>query len=102
MVDALSEARRILRPRGLLIDARPDSRVLAAAEHRSQRGSYRTAGMIRTAREALTDDRASDDAVATAKQNRWFRSLRKGRFWHRVLFDDRPSMQRYLDDHARF
>lgn len=102
MVDALKEARRILRPRGLLIDARPESRVLANAERRSATGTYRRAGVIATARETLVDDRASDRAVATAVRNGWFRSLRAGRFWHRVLFEDRPAMQRYLDDHARF
>src|SRR6267378_7625829 len=102
MVDALKEARRILRPRGDLIDARPDSRVFAYAEHQTKSGKYRQAGVIATARTELVNDRASDEAVATAVKNRWFRSRRSGRFWHRVLFEDRPAMQRYLDDHARF
>lgn len=102
MVDALKEAHRILRPRGILVDARPDSRVVAYAEHKSAKGNYRPAGVIATAREELTNDRTSDDSVATAVGDGWFRSLRAGRFWHRVLFDDRPTLQRYLDDHARF
>jgi hypothetical protein len=102
MVDALKEARRILRPRGSLIDARPESRILAYAEHQSERGAYRQAGVIATAREELRNDRTADEAVATAVSNAWFRSLRAGRFWHRVLFEDRPAMQRYLDDHLRF
>ncbi len=86
MVDALKEAHRILRPRGILVDARPDSLVFARAEHQV----------------GLIDDRSSDRAVATAVRRGWFRSLRAGRFWHRVLFEDRPALQRYLDDHARF
>jgi hypothetical protein len=102
MVDALREAHRILRPRGILVDARPDSRVFAHAEHRVARGKYRPAGVIATARTELVNDRTSDRAVATAVRSGWFRSLRAGRFRHRVLFEARPEMQRYLDDHARF
>jgi hypothetical protein len=102
MVDALKEARRILRPHGTLVDARPDSRVFAYAECRGATGTYRKTGVIATARDALTDDRASDRAIATAERKGWFRSLRAGRFWHRVLFEDRSAMQLYLNDHARF
>jgi hypothetical protein len=102
MVDALKEAHRIVRPRGILVDARPDSRVFAYAEHQIANGKYRQAGVIATARTELANDRTSDRAVATAVANGWFRSLRAGRFWHRVLFEDRQAMQRYLDDHARF
>jgi len=102
MVDALREARRVLRPRGILIDARPDSRVVAYAERETTAGRYRQAGVIATARQELSNDRTSDLAVATAVRNGWFRSLRAGRFWHRVLFEDRRAMQRYLDEHARF
>lgn len=101
MVDALKEARRILRPRGVLIDARPDSRVFAHAERRAATGTYRRAGAIATARAEHVNDRTSDRAVATAVRNGWFRSLRAGRFWHRLLFEDRLAMQRYLDDHPR-
>ncbi|MEX2046538.1 MAG: hypothetical protein WEE03_05200 [Chloroflexota bacterium] len=102
MVDALKEAHRILRPRGLLIDARPDSRVPAYAERRTKSGRYLRAGVIATSRVALDDDRASDRAIATAAGGGWFRSLRAGRFWHRVLFEGRPELERYLEDHARF
>jgi hypothetical protein len=102
MVDALREAQRTVRPRGLVIDARPDSRVFAYAERRTSGGSYRQVGVIATARDLLVDDRTSDRAVATAVRSGWLRSLRAGRFWHRVLFEDRPAMQAYLDDHARF
>ena len=102
MVDALKEARRILRSHGILIDARPDSRVFAYAEHKTSSGTYRQAGVIATSREELVNDRSSDDAVATAVGSGWFRSRGAGRFWHRVLFEDRPTLQRYLDDHARF
>jgi len=102
MVDALKEARRVLRSRGILIDARPDSRVFAYAEHKTASGAYRQAGVIATSGEELVNDRSSDDAVTTAVREGWFRSRRAGRFWHRVLFEDRTTLQRYLDDHARF
>jgi len=102
MVDALREAHRVLRPRGILVDARPDSRVFAYAEHRTATGAYRQAGVIATARGAAGDDRASDRAAATAATSGWFRPLRAGRFWHRVLFEGRSALQRYLEDHARF
>jgi hypothetical protein len=102
MVDALKEVHRILRPRGILVDARPDSRVVAYAERQAPTNSYRRAGTISTARVEITNDRTSDRALATAVRNQWFRSLRPGRFWHRVLFEDRSDMQRYLDDHPRF
>ena len=102
MVDALKEAHRILRPRGILVDARPDSRVFAHAEHQVGNGKYRPAGLIATAPLEHTNDATSDRAVATAVRSGWFRSLRASRFWHRVLFEDRPAMQGYLGDHARF
>ena len=102
MVDALKEAHRNLRPGGILVDARPDSRVFAYAERGTAAGKYRQAGVIATSREELSNDRSSDDAVATTVRCGWFRSLGAGRFWHRVLFEDRPALQRYLDDHARF
>src|SRR5260370_25149350 len=102
MVDALKEARRILRPRGILVDARPDSRVLANAERGAATGKYRQAGVIATSREELTNDRRSDDAVATAVRSGWFRSLGAGRLSAPVLFRDRAPLPRYLDDPPRF
>lgn len=102
MVDALKEAHRVLRPRGLLVDARPDSRVLAYAEHRVGEVLHRSAGVIATAREELVNDRTSDRAVAIAVRKGWLRSRRSGRFWHRVLFDDLGDLQTYLNDHLRF
>src|SRR6266545_2347644 len=41
MVDALRQAHRVLAPRGILVDARPDSHVLAHAEHVFAPGRYR-------------------------------------------------------------
>ncbi len=101
MVDALHEAHRVLSPRGLLVDARPDSRLQAHAEH-VEDDRYRVAGSIRTAREELGNDRASDRAIAAVKRRRLFRSLRRGRFWHRVRFGDLAGLEQYLAEHLRF
>jgi hypothetical protein len=97
MVDALREASRALRPAGILIDARPDSRTLAKVEH-----DGRTVGTILTQAHECRDDRAADEAVRTAKRERLFRRVREGRFWHRIGFADRAALETYLRDHLRF
>src|SRR5690348_1461815 len=101
MVDALHEAHRVLAPRGLLVDARPDSRVLAHAERVVTPGRYVGAGVIHTSRSELGDDRASDRAIATVKRELRFRSVRRGRFWHRVPFEDLAGLEQYLSEHLR-
>lgn len=101
MVDALHEVHRILRPRGVLVDARPDSRVLAVAERDTARG-YRKIGFIRTSRLELPNDRASDRAVASVARERLFKRGKRGRFWHRVTFDDLDGLRAYLANHLRF
>ena len=101
MVDALREAHRVLAPRGILIDARPDSRVLAYAERRKIRGFQRF-GIVRTNRFELAADRRSDRAIANVVRDRLFESKRRGRFWHRVPFDSLAELRRYLFEHLRF
>lgn len=101
MVDALHEVHRVLAPRGVLIDARPDSRVLAYAERRlAQR--YQRFGKIRTSAEELVNDSTSDRAVARVVREGLFRRRRHGRFWDRVPFDDLAELRRYLSEHLRF
>ncbi len=100
MVDALHEIHRVLAPRGVLVDARPDSRVVAYAEHESGHGDRR-AGTIRTASAELANDRASDHAVARVVREGIFRRRRAGRFWHRMPFESRAALERYLREHLR-
>src|SRR5712691_5711078 len=100
MVDALEEARRILIDRGVLVDARPDSRVVARVRSGSARG--RVIGTIGTQRETKTDDQLSDRAVRDVLRRGLFRSRRRGRIWHAISFEDRSELQDYLGDHLRF
>jgi hypothetical protein len=100
MVDALHEAQRILVDRGVLVDARPDSRVHARVRARSARG--RVIGTIGTQRPAMTDDRLSDQAIKEALRLKLFRSRRHGRFWHTIPFEDSAGLNEYLRDHLRF
>jgi hypothetical protein len=101
MVDALHEVHRVLAPGGMLIDARPDSRLLAYVERRKARG-FQTFGSVRTNRVELANDRASDRAIAQVVRHRLFRRRRRGRFWHRVPFESLADLRQYLHEHLRF
>jgi hypothetical protein len=101
MVDALREVHRTLAPHGILIDARPDSRVLAYAERRKARG-FQIVGEVRTSRVEIANDGASDRAIARVVSDGLFRRKRHGRFWHRVPFDNLADLRHYLWEHLRF
>src|SRR2546421_5359670 len=100
MVDALTEAHRILVERGVFVDARPDSRVLARVRARSARG--RVIGTVGTQRPTKTDDVMSDRAVREVLRRKLFRSRRRGRLWHAIPFEDESELNDYLRDHLRF
>ena len=101
MVDALREVHRVLAPRGVLVDARPDSRFLARAERRTTRG-FQVFGNIRTSSVEMGNDRASDAAIARVVRDGLFRRSRPRRFWHRVPFDNLAELRKYLSEHLRF
>jgi len=101
MVHALGEINRVLAPGGILVDARPDSRVPAYAERRRARGFERF-GVVDTTKLEITNDLAADAAIERVLHERLFASRRKGRFWHRVPFDSLAELRRYLWEHQRF
>ena len=101
MVDALGEIHRVLAPRGILVDARPDSRVVAYVERRLPR-SFQRFGIVRTSRVELGNDIASDSAVARVVRAGLYRSVRRGRFWYRVPFESLAGVRHYLSEHVRF
>ena len=101
MVDALGEVHRVLAPGGTLIDARPDSRVLAFAQRRKPRGFQRF-GVVKTSRLELANDRASDRAIARVVREGLFKRRRRGRFWHLVPFNSLTDLRTYLREHLRF
>jgi hypothetical protein len=101
MVDALREIHRVLAPRGTLVDARPDSRVPAYAEHRTRKGFQRF-GVVKTSRLELANDRASDRAIARVVRVRLFKRRRRGRIWHLVPFSSLAELRKYLSEHLRF
>jgi hypothetical protein len=101
MVDALSEAHRVLAPGGILVDARPDSRVFAYAERRTGLG-YQRFGIVKISAAEIRNDRASDRAIAQVARERLFHRGRRGRYWHRVHFDSLDELRQYLWKHLRF
>ena len=101
MVDALRETHRVLAPGGILVDARPDSRVPAYAERRKARG-FQLFGVIRTNRIELANDRASDRAITLVVREGLFKRRRRGRLWHRVPFVSLRELREYLREHLRF
>jgi hypothetical protein len=100
MVDALEQARRILVEGGILVDARPDSRVRARVRAKTERG--RIIGTIATQRETRFDDLMSDRAVRDVLDRGLFGSLRRGRIWHAIPFEGLAELRSYLRDHLRF
>jgi len=101
MVDALSEIHRVLAPGGILVDARPDSRVSAYAERRRPRGFQRF-GVVRTSRPEIANDRASDRAIARVVREGLFKSRRRWRCWFLMQFSSLAELRKYLREHLRF
>src|SRR5215813_15198347 len=91
MVHALHEARRVLRPDGLLLDLRP------AAVHRRvglmQAERYRPVGIMR---ETFDDDRAADRAVLAVKGEGLFKVESRAVFTCNRTMDSLDEFQEWL------
>lgn len=96
MVHALREARRVLKPNGVLIDLRPG-------------GVHRRAGIVRggrfqhvgTMREDFGDVRAADRAVAHALREGLFKAGRRVEVECRRVMDTPDEFQDWLDGFTR-
>src|SRR5215469_14741089 len=101
MVHALREIHGVLEPGGILVDARPDTRVVAYAERRKPRGFQRY-GVVKTKSSELANALASDRSVATAVAEGLFKRRRRGRFYHRIPFANLAQLRQYLAEHPSF
>jgi hypothetical protein len=88
-------------PGGVIVDARPDSRVRAHAEHRNAR-RFELFGLVDTTRTELANDRAADAAIERVVREKMFERKLGGRFWHRVAFESLAELRLYLWEHRRF
>jgi len=94
MVHALSEIRRVLAPRGVLIDLRPISDQWAV-EVASARGTIQT-GQVQDLPIGLADDAAANQSVAQANEQGWFRREREEIFPFYYSWDSPREMETYI------
>jgi hypothetical protein len=97
MVDALRAAHRVVKPRGTVVDARPDAsrfpRIVA-------RGHVR--GYLRQRADADDRDRSADEAVERAVGLGLFAHGRRGHVWYESRFSDLAELDGYVRDSRRF
>jgi hypothetical protein len=97
MVDALRAAHRRLRPRGLVIDARPDAsrrvRIIAGG---------RVGGFLRQSEDADMRDARADEAIGLILASSAFRRIDGGRIWHETVMGDLSDLDAYVADNARY
>lgn len=93
MVHALSEAHRVLKPDGILIDLRPKP------EHRQVGiGSGRRWAFVGETREGLEDDEAADRAVAEVLRAGLFRQDEHVEFMLERVMDSLADLDTWLDE----
>ena len=98
MVDALKEAWRVLRPRGVLLDLRPLAQDMPI-EIASQ-GNIAVSGFVDGAPGKPHDD-ACDVSLARVQGDGWFACEHQRVFDLPVYFDTVDDMRRYLEENFR-
>ena len=97
MVHALTEAHRVLKPDGILVDLRP------AAVHRRvgvvYNGEYRQLGRMR---EKFDEDRSANRAVAQILQQGLFETEWHSRFDCQRVMDTIDEFRAWIDDFVQF
>ena len=96
MVHALSEIRRVLVPKGILIDLRPvlsnwPIEVVSARE-------IRETGRIQDLPLGLADDNAANRSIAQAEQNGWFRREAEKFFSFYYAWDSPSEMEEWITE----
>ena len=96
MVHALSEIRRVLVPNGILIDLRPvlDQWQVEVASIRE----VREMGRMHDFPVGLEDDKAANESVSHAAQNRWFIREHEQLFPFIYSWDSPNQMQEWIED----
>ena len=93
MVHALTEAHRVLKPNGILIDLRP-----AASHRRAGLGEGNRWKQVGVMREHFDDDRAADRAVKQVIRNGLFKQDGLVEFDLDRVMDALPDFRLWLDD----
>jgi ubiquinone/menaquinone biosynthesis C-methylase UbiE len=95
MVHALREARRVLKPGGILIDLRPA--IMHSRVGILRAGRFRELGKTR---ETFEGSRAANRAMSRALAQRLFRRLPLARFHCDVVFSSSAALREWLADYT--
>jgi len=96
MVHALDEIRRILKPKGVLIDLRPVESNWSVEV--SSSSGYQLAGTLIDLPIAVADDEAAFSAMRTAEAHNWFVKKKEKEFAFFYYWDTPSEMKEFMED----